>query len=120
MVAGTVCILTLSYDGLNLDAAREVHGGTLEKVTPISMRSRSRLEILVLITNRKVMIASIVTDRQSTVWFLSIGLIIKVRQSAVQNASAVGRSDSARPPGLRCEPHRVMIYCRRNSELNKY
>ena len=72
MVAGTVCILTLSYDGLNLDAAREVHGATFAKLTPISIGSRSRLEILVLITKRKVMIASIVVDRLSAVRFLSL------------------------------------------------
>ena len=120
MVAGTVRILTLSDDCLNLDAAREVHGATFAKLTPISIGSRSRLEILVPITKRKVMIASIVVDRLSAVRFLSIGFMVEIRQSAVQNASAVGRSDGARPPGLRCEPHRVMIYYRLSSELNKY
>ena len=92
MVAGTVCILILSKDGLDRIAAGEVHGRVSAKFEQISSSSGSQLASYGLITNKMLMAPTILPDGTSALWFGSIWYTVGVRQSeGVPDATAVGR-----------------------------
>ena len=64
-------------------------------------------EILVLITNMKVVVLSLVVECPIDRWFPSVS--IRSLYEDISDTSAVGRCRYARPVGLRGVVHRVMV-----------